>query len=282
MTDPRIQESLASARRVAANPRASVENLVGSALKTGTNLVDGAKQRVEDFVQSTGFGKALRSLNILPDAVPQEINFTEGTWASSAQSGDWRVRLSLPKNFTSSKLLKPLTETDGLVWPYTPQIYITHSAGYNQITPLHSNYPFFAYQNSRVDQFSIVGDFYVENALEGEYWIAAIHYLRSITKMAYGQTSNQGSPPPVVRLNGYGDYVFSNVPVIAQSFAVELSQDVDYIKVQGVGPNGTWVPTRSNIQVTVVPQYSRRAVETFSLDKFINGGYVGPKGGGFI
>ena len=80
--------------------------------------------------------------------------------------------------------------------------------------PIHSNYPFFAYQNSQVDQFSITGDFTVENALEGQYWIAAVHYLRSVSKMAYGNTPNQGSPPPVVRLNGYGDYVFKNVPVV--------------------------------------------------------------------
>jgi hypothetical protein len=99
--------------------------------------------------------------------------------------------------------------------------------------------------------------------------------------MAYGQTSNSGSPPPVVRLNGYGDFVFKNVPVVVNSFAVELGQDIDYIKCD-IGEGASWVPTRSNIQVTVAPIYSRRAVESFSLDRFVNGGYIGPNGGGFI
>ena len=53
------------------------------------------------------------------------------------------------------------------------------------------------------------------------------------------------------------------------------------INVEGLGEGGTYAPTRSNIQVTVQPIYSRRAVESFSLRDFVNGGYIG-KGGGFI
>ena len=280
MLNPREIRNRASQIRNSVNPLQSVENLVGSNLRMGTNLINSAKQRVEDFVQDTGFGKALRALNLFADAEPPSIDFEGASWQSDSENPDWRVKLSLPKNFESSPMLKPLIETNGLIWPYTPQIYVTHSAGYSAISPTHSNYPFFAYQNSRVDAFAITGDFYVENALEGEYWIAAIHYLRSVSKMAYGETSNVGSPPPVVRLNGYGDYVFKNVPVVITQFAVELSQDVDYIKVEGFGPSGTWVPTRSNIQCTVQPIYSRRAVEQFSLDDFVNGKYVGR--GGFI
>jgi hypothetical protein len=282
MINPRVARDLASAARTGANPLASVANTVGSEfLKTGGNFAAAAKQGVSEFVGSTGFGKALRAVGLFPDAVPQEISLSDANWQSNSSNGDWRVKLSLPSNFTTSSVMSPLTETSGLVFPYTPTIYITHSANYNQIQPVHSNYPFYAYQNSRVEQFSIVGDFYVETSKEAEYWVAAIHYLRAVTKMAYGSTSNSGSPPPVVRLNGYGDYVFSNVPVIVNSFAVELGQDIDYIKTY-IGSGATWVPTRSNIQVTVAPIYSRRAVESFSLDRFVNGGYIGPNGGGFI
>lgn len=266
----------ASNSRSSVDPAAAVEAFAGSENIKG--IVSGAKQRVEDFVQSTGFGKALRAFNLLPDAEPENFEFVSAT--SGDANPDWRVKLSLPKNFEKSSILTPLLNTDGLVFPYTPTIYITHSATYSQIQPVHSNYPFFAYQNSRVDQFSITGDFFVENNYEGQYWLAAIHYLRSVTKMAYGATSNVGAPPPVVRLNGYGDYVFKDVPVIITSFAVELGQDVDYIKVPGYGPNGAWVPSRSNIQATVQPIYSRRAVESFSLDQFVKGGYIGK--GGFI
>lgn len=268
---------------MANNPFSSVENLVGSALRVGENALNSVVGQVKDAaveaISDTGFGKALRAINLLPGAQPRGISFEEGSWGSNTQN-DWRVRLSLPQNFKGSPLLQPLMETNGLVFPYTPQILIQHSANYNALSPVHSNYPYQIYQNSQVDAFNITGDFYIENALEGEYWIGAVHYLRSVTKMAYGQTSNQGSPPPVVRLNGYGDYVFKNVPVVIQMFTVDLSPDVDYIKV-GVGPNGNWVPTRSQISITCMPAYSRRRVEQFSLDSFVRGDYV-INGKGFI
>ena len=240
-------------------------------------------QCVQDFIDSTGFGKHLRSKNIPKngEAMPGEIDVNKHAAFKKTVEQDWRVKLSVPniEPFTSSPMLKELKTTGGLVFPYTPTIIVAHSANYNTIAPTHTNYPYFAYQNSQVDQFSITGDFLVENQFEAKYWVAANHYLRSITKMAYGDTRDQGNPPPIVKLNGYGDYVFKNVPVIITSFAVELNQDVDYLQVEGLGDKGTYVPTRSNIQVTVQPIYSRRAVESFSLDKFVNGGYIGNSGG---
>jgi hypothetical protein len=267
------------------NPLSSIENTVGSAaLKVGQGLknsvVGAAKQGINDFIEDTGFGKALRAINLLPGAMPQGISFTDGAWGTG-NNNDWRVRLSLPGSFTGSPIMQPLIETNGLIWPYTPQIMIEHSASYSNISPIHNNYPYFAYQNSQVNAMTIMGDFLVENAAEGEYWLAAVHYLRSVTKMAYGNTSNQGSPPPVVKLNGYGDYVFNNVPVIIQSFTVELPSDVDYIQVGGYGANGNWVPTKSAISCMVQPIYSRRDVSKFSLDKFVRGDYV-YNGKGFI
>ena len=69
-------------------------------------------------------------------------------------------------------------------------------------------------------------------------------------------------------------------PVVTQ-FAVELSQGRRLHTCQRCRIPGSHVPTRSNIQCTVQPIYSRRAVENFSLQKFVNGNYV--KGsGGFI
>lgn len=268
-----------SQKRNSQNPTSSIENVAGSAWDDVKRVGSGLKDAFVDTLQESSYGKFLRAINILPDGVPEDFDFGGASWGSSQGAQDWRVRLSMPFKFRYSPVLDPLKETNGLIWPYTPQIYVTHSAAYTPIKPVHSNYPFFAYQNSQVDQFSITGDFLVENQFEARYWVAANHYLRSITKMAYGDTRDQGNPPPIVKLNGYGDYVFKNVPVIITSFAVELNQDVDYIQVEGLGDKGTYVPTRSNIQVTVQPIYSRRAVESFSLDKFVNGGYIGNSGG---
>ena len=269
---------------MANNPQQGQANRVGSEEQTfGTRLVERTKQGVVDYIDDTNLGRVLRAANLLPGAERPEGSFTEATW-NSTNSTDWRVKLSLPPTsaFTNSVLLAPLAETgNAMVFPYTPAVYITHSANYNALSPTHSNYPFYIYQNSQVDQFTITGDFTVENSKEALYWIAATHYLKSVTKMSYGESTNKGAPPPVVKLNGYGDYVFNNVPVLVQTFNVELGADVDYIKAD-VGPNGSWAPTKSTIAVTLVPAYSRNAVNKFSLDRFVSGGYVLNDGTGYL
>lgn len=258
------------------NPQSGRDNTVGSDSNTwGTRLVERAKQNLLEDVADTNIGRVLRSVNILPGANPTEKNFTAGSWDTGSET-DWRVRLSLPPlgYFTDSTLLKPLIETNNsMIFPYTPNIFITHSARYSTLSPVHSNYPFHIYEGSQVDQFTITGQFTVENSREAEYWIAAVHYLKSITKMAYGQSSNAGAPPPVVKLNGYGDYVFNNVPVVIQSFNVTMPPEVDYIQTP-IGFNGSWAPTNSEISIALVPQYSRDKVNRFSLDTFVSGGYI--------
>jgi hypothetical protein len=188
-----------------------------------------------------------------------------------------------------------------MVFPYTPTIILSHTANYNQIQPIHNNYPFFAYQNSQVDQLVITGQFYNQNSIEAQYWIACLHYLRSVTKMQYGLGApDPGAPPPIVRLNGYGEYVFKETPVIITNFTVDMPNEVDYVATGIVGSEGepkidysdfgdpkatqtgnqmdiTWAPTESQFTVTCQPIYSRDKVEKFNYNEFING--EGIKGG---
>ena len=274
-----LQGALAIGRGQLENASASVSASLGSNLNVGEGIVGAIKQNVSEFLQDTGFGKAARMVNIFAGANPQTKTMTDSTWGTKSEA-DWRVKLSVPSTMASSPLLNPLKETNGLVFPYTPQIMMQHDASYNQISPVHSNYPYFAYQNSDPKAMVISGHFLIENALEGEYWIAVVHYLRSITKMAYGVTSNQGSPPPLVKLTGYGDYVLPDVPVVVTNFTVTLEPDVDYMKVP-IGKQGSWVPISSIISVTCQPIYSRRKVARFSLDNFVNGSSL-YDGDGFI
>jgi len=113
-----------------------------------------------------------------------------------------------------------------------------------------------------------------------------VHFFRSATKMFYGESSERGAPPPIVKLNGYGDYVLKNVPVVITQMTVDLNNQVDYIEVPVAnntfdifGSKYQMVPTLSTINITVKPIYSRRKVSTFSLDRFINGDL---SDGGFI
>ena len=78
---------------------------------------------------------------------------------------------------------------------------------------------------------NIIGEFPVQNQQDALYWVAAVNFLRTVTKMFFGNTreSLKGNPPPILHLNGYGDHMFQNVPVIVNTFNVELRSGIDYI-----------------------------------------------------
>lgn len=154
-----------------------------------------------------------------------------------APSNDWRVRLSLPlwPSFRTSPVLAPLKDAGGLIFPYTPQIQIQQNTTYQTVSPIHNNYSFNAYKNSDPGTITITAPMYCEDSEQALYWIAMVHYLRSISKMFSGNDPKTGNPPPVVKLNGYGNYVFKNVPVVITSFGLTLDKDVDYISCNVVG-----------------------------------------------
>ena len=154
-----------------------------------------------------------------------------------APSNDWRVRLSLPKwpSFRTSPVLKPLKDAGGCIFPYTPAITINQATTYKAVAPVHNNYAFNAYQNSDPGTINIVAPMYCEDATQALYWVAMLHYLRSVSKMFSGNDPKAGNPPPIVNLNGYGNFVFKNIPVVITGFNVTLDKDCDYIGCNVVG-----------------------------------------------
>ena len=132
----------------------SIAGSAASTLGTITNTVNTLKTQ--------GFGAALRSINLIPGGEAGVKSNPASAIFSSSSSRDWRVRLSLPNNpaYKSSPILKPLLETNGMVFPYTPSIQLNHSANYQPMNPVHNNYPFLSYENSKVDAMTITGQFY--------------------------------------------------------------------------------------------------------------------------
>jgi hypothetical protein len=153
-------------------------------------------------------------------------------------NADWRVRLSLAPDAqylynekSGVGILAPLAKTDGVIFPYTPNITTTYSAQYEQYDLVHSNYRGLFYKNSRVGDIQVRGTFTAQDTNEADYLLAVIHFFRSATKMFYGATDPQrGVPPPVCLLNGFGQYQFSDHPVVISSFNYTLPNDVDYIR----------------------------------------------------
>jgi hypothetical protein len=241
---------------------------------------------------------SLARLGSLPAGAEENYeSYTPIAWNEGAESSgtDWRVRLHLPtsiSSFASSPILQPLYDSsNSMVFPATPQILVSHSANYSAMSPTHSNYSHPIYQNSTIEDITITGEFPVENEADGRYWLATVHFLRSVTKMFYGNSSNTGAPPPLIHLSGYGDFVFDRVPCVVKLFTLDLPSDVDYIQVPissssdlsmtpelarvNVPGGYSYVPTMSRINVTVSPTYSRDTTRRFSLDTFVQGGYIG-------
>ena len=194
---------------------------------------------------------------------------------------DWRVNIFSPI-ILQSQALFPLAQTNGMVFPYLPSIQFQSTARYDQIPVTHTNYPFWAYKNSQVEDINITGTFTVQDQNEGIYWLAVMHFLRTVTKMYFGSGPNLGNPPPICTLNGYGDFVFNNISVVVKQFNISLQKDVDYISING--PMGiSYVPVRSDISVVVSPVFSREKIKSFNLSSFANGNLIsGYDGKGWI
>lgn len=241
---------------------------------------------------------SLTRLGTLPVGAEETYeNYTPVSWGLGTESNgnDWRVRLHLPSgvsSFMNSPILQPLYDSNNsMVFPTTPQILVTHAANYNSLQPIHTNYAYPIYQSSSVEDITITSEFPVENESDGRYWIAAVHFLRSVTKMFYGNSSYTGAPPPLVHLSGYGDFVFNKMPCVVKLFTLDLPDSVDYIQVPistsvdisstpeltrtNVPGGYSYVPTLSRLNITISPTYSRDTTRKFSLDTYVQGGYIG-------
>lgn len=155
---------------------------------------------------------------------------------------DWRFRVSLapgsdylyndPEARQASHILNPLNTTQGVIFPYVPQVSVTYAANYEPTDLAHTNYRIYQYKNSNVGDINITGDFTAQDTHEANYLLAVIHFFKSVTKMFYGGDQNpiRGTPPPLCYLSGFGKFQFNYHPVAITSFSYSLPNDVDYIK----------------------------------------------------
>lgn len=276
-------------------------------------------------------------------------NAKAGNKATTSEPDDWRVRLSLAPSanylyrdsaIKSGDLLYPLINTNGVLFPYVPQIQTAYKASYDPAELVHSNYKMHFYKGSSVDDVTITADFTAQDTLEANYMLAVIHFFKSATKMFYGkdQSPRAGTPPPLLYLSGFGAYQFDKHPLLLSSFTYSLPNDVDYIRAGStktwggtnisqlgskavnssastpldrllssfkgkIAPGGTapapsfasalsggdstYVPTKIQIQITLIPVVTRNDISNnFSVEKYATGalsrGSKRPGGGGGI
>ena len=204
-----------------------------------------ADQQVEfgpDGLTTLSSAEAARQRSTLDRARAQAILQQQ---RKQANDGDWRVRLRLAPlaeylyKSDNPGILQPLAVTDGVVFPYTPQITTAYKATYNSYNLTHSNYRGFFYQGSQMDDIQLNATFTAQDTAEANYLLAVIHFFRSVTKMFYGQDATSGAPPPLVFLQGLGEYQFNLAPCVVASFNYVLPADVDYIRAGSPNINGT-------------------------------------------
>jgi hypothetical protein len=219
---------------------------------------------------------------------------------TTAIANDWRVRISLPDANSlfykeAGSIQTILQRTNGVIFPYTPTITVAHNARYQEQALTHSNYKNYFYEGSDVAPITISGDFTVQNLDEGQYLLAAIYFFRSCTKMFVGNDALAGNPPPIVYLDGYGDFYFPHVSCVVTSFSHTMPAEVDYVEIPyspglklfenngvaaALSKQSVRLPTTSTLSVTVQPVYSRKNThDNFTLTDFSKGKLLKGKGG---
>lgn len=210
-------------------------------------------------------------------------------------SSDNRVKIRVPSQYMGGDVTRGpggfISYLGGIVFPYTPSITYEYKADYVAQNPAHANFGLNFYHRSAVGNISIQGKFTVQNAEDAAMYLATIHLLKALTRMKTGNDSTPGSPPPICRLDAYGDYMIKDVPVAISNFRIELPDAVDYYTIGKEVTNlnnayfesyygQTTVPTVSTIAITCIPMYSRDEMQKFSVDKWIE--YSGPRTDGYL
>jgi hypothetical protein len=233
--------------------------------------------RVEETVQAA-----------TEQAATIQVNTIRAKDGSLVEPFDWRARLR-PKNGgidrfygrldnadgNTDYLLKPLEESNGIVWQYTPTIFMSGSAEYNEALMQGMNYPINTFISSRPPDIPITADFSANDIYEARYLLAVMTFLKICTKAAFGDDAvargRAGTPPPVLLFEYLGDHGFNKVPVVVTNWSMQLPDNVDYVPVV-VGGKTTYVPTLTNIMINLKPQYTPHKLRRkFSVEAVTNG-----------
>lgn len=277
----------------------SLINLTGlsTVSQTGVSGINSLGQNLATSLDPSNLRKAAAGIGLVggPTVPPAKVNWVDTGNKSSTTATDWRIKVSLSDSSnifylatnqnTDPAILQPLVATGGVVFPITPQLQISHTARYSSTPLTHSNYAMQFYEGSEAGAIMLNGEFPIQTISEGQYLLAAIYFFRAATKMFWGNENLAGTPPPMVFLDGYGEYYFPHVPCVVTNIMHTMPDSVDYIDIPINSMDGkiymgsTRLPLQSTLQVTLQPIYSRNSLTQFTLSDFANGKMIT---GGFM
>jgi len=205
---------------------------------------------------------------------------------SSGPSYDWRARLRpkrggqerfySPGEGLQDYLMRPIKESNGLIWKYTPTVFTAASANYSSHTGQGMQYPVHSYENSTPPEITVTGDFTANDVYEARYLLAVMTFFKIATKGDFGDIAvakqTAGAPPPVLLFEYLGDHGYNKVPVIVSNYSMSLPNDVDYVPVDTGDGTVTYVPTILNIVCALTPQYTPSKVRRrYDINAIANG-----------
>jgi hypothetical protein len=239
------------------------------------SLIDNITARISN----TAVGRFLNVGKKVPDngsSGQTKVNFYDRN--GGQLKTDHRVRITPPaayfNNYTQGAEILGPNALSAIIFPYTPSISYEYHAEYANNSVTHSNFRQYFYQHSSVSSIQISGKFTVQNDTDAMVYISTMHLLRSLTKMLTGLDTTlggpAGSPPPICRLNAYGTYGLTNIPVAISNFRADLPDSVDYYALPSSSIwDDTMVPIVSTISITLIPMYSRQEQSKFSVQKWL-------------
>ncbi len=169
-----------------------------------------------------------------------------------------------------------LETTNGIVFANQPDIVYGQSVNQSPVSLTHTNYTTYAYGGTPSPTIQVTAQFSNVTQEEHLYTQGVIHFLRSVTKMYYGENeagpSPAGTPPPVLKFSAFGTNQFNNVPVLVGSFNVPFQSDTDLVEVKDQNGNLQALPALQTIAldllVTVNPAKQKKE---FSKAQFVTG-----------
>ena len=195
----------------------------------------------------------------------------------------------------STNLLFPLRETGGLLFPYTPSISISQDTTYSAADLEHSLYDILSFQKSSSASFSLQAKFTFQTQREGEYMMAAIHFLRTVSKTYFGKSETDvfsdpasqtegeivrkvredgkaGLPPPVLVFSGYGEMMFNQIHVVVKSYSFNLEETTDMVPLRLRNGTVVYLPPVLSMSIGLGVQTNPDDLrEEFSLAEFRTG-----------
>lgn len=239
------------------------------------------------------------------------ITNSSATPLTPQPKNDKRVRISpraavFDQMISSSGIMSPLRETYGFMFPITPTINETIETNYDTYDIVHGLMPIQAFKSGGAKVLTVSGTFIAQTDVEARYCLACIHFIRSFSKMNFGDNDpNAGTPPPILVFNAYGDAAFHNIPVIITQASMDWPSDVDYVYTTADSTSGAssvsfktnvngsnisarstgsmiadgWVPSKFTISLTLTVQHTASRLRQFNLESFRNGSLLTGNGG---